>query len=101
MDDEIALLETKNTWQVIKSEMHMHVLRNKWDLKKKMYSSGSIECYKARLVAGGDDQVLGRDYNLTFSAVLDITSGKIILAVERLWKVRARHFDVPISYLEA
>ena len=66
-----------------------------------MNASGSIERYKARLVAGGDDQVLGRDYNLTFAAFLDMTSGKIIHAVARLWNVRARHFDVPSAYLKA
>ena len=89
MDDEIASMETNNTWQVVKREKHMHVLRNKWVIKKKMSGSGSIERYKARPVAGGDDQVFGRDYNLTFAAVMDMTSGKIILAVARLWNVLA------------
>ena len=79
---------------MFKREKHMHVLRNQWILKKKMNGSGSIERYKARLVAGGDDQVLGRYYNLTFAAFLDMTVGQIILAVARLWNVRARHFDV-------
>ena len=32
MDDEIASMKTNNTWQVIKREKHMHVLRNKWVL---------------------------------------------------------------------
>uniref|UniRef100_A0AAV1U4F3 Reverse transcriptase Ty1/copia-type domain-containing protein n=1 Tax=Peronospora matthiolae TaxID=2874970 RepID=A0AAV1U4F3_9STRA len=89
MDDKIALLEKNNTWQVIKREKHMHVIRNKWVFEKKMNGSGSIERYKASLVAEGDDQVLGRDYNLAFTAVLDLTGGKIILAVARLWNVRA------------
>uniref|UniRef100_A0AAV1T0K4 Reverse transcriptase Ty1/copia-type domain-containing protein n=1 Tax=Peronospora matthiolae TaxID=2874970 RepID=A0AAV1T0K4_9STRA len=89
MDDKIALLEKNNTWQVIKREKHMHVIRNKWVFKKKMNGSGSIERYKASLVAGGDDQVLGRDYNPTFTSVLDMTGGKIILAVVRIWNVRA------------
>ena len=45
--------------------------------------------------------MLGRDYNLKFAAVLDMTSGKIIVAVDRLWDVRASHFDVPSAYLKA
>ena len=55
MNYDIASLETNNTWQVVKREKHMHVLRNKWVIKKKMSGSGSIERYKARPVAGGDD----------------------------------------------
>ena len=84
MHDEIASLESNHTWQVIKRANHMHVLHNKWVLKKKMNVIGSIERYKARLLAEGDDLVLGRDYNLKFAAVLDMTSGKIILAVAGL-----------------
>ena len=76
----------------------MHLLRSEWVLKKKKYVNGAVEHYKAHLVAGGDEQVLRRDYNLTFSAVLELTSGKVILAVERSWGIRARHYDVPSAY---
>ena len=72
--EEINSLESNRTWEVVKREKHMHVLRNKWVLKKKMDGSGSVERYKARLVAGGDNQVLGRDYNLTFAAVILVAS---------------------------
>ncbi|POM60031.1 mitochondrial protein, partial [Phytophthora palmivora] len=48
-----------------------------------------------------EPQVLGRDYEMTFSAVLDLTSGKIILAVAHIWKVRAKHYDVPNAYVRA
>ena len=70
-------------------------------MKKKKYGNGTVERYKDRLVAGGDEQVLERDFNLTFSAVLDMTSGKVILVVTRSWGIRARHYDVPSAYLEA
>ena len=53
-------------------------------MRKKKDGNGAVERYKARLVAGGDEQVVGRDYNLTFSAVLNITSVKPILAVASL-----------------
>uniref|UniRef100_A0AAV1U6M1 Reverse transcriptase Ty1/copia-type domain-containing protein n=1 Tax=Peronospora matthiolae TaxID=2874970 RepID=A0AAV1U6M1_9STRA len=51
--------------------------------------------------AGGDDQVLSHDYNLTLLAVLDITSRKVKLEVSRMWGVPARHYDVPSAYLKA
>ena len=98
MHDEIASLESNHTWQVIKRANHMHGLHNKWVLKKKMNVIGSIERYKAILLAEGDDLVLGRDYNLKFAAIFDMTNGKISFAIARLWNVRARHFDVPSAY---
>ena len=61
----------------------MHLLCSKRVLKKTKDGNGAVERYKVRLVAGGDEQVLGRDYNLTFFAVLDMMSGKVILAVAR------------------
>ena len=79
----------------------MHLLRSKWVLKKKKDRNGAVERYKSRLVSGEDEQVLGRYYNLTFSAVLDMTSGKVILAVARSRGIRARHYDVPSAYLKA
>ena len=72
--EDINSLESNRTWEVVKREKHMHLLRNKWVLKKKMDGSGSVERYKARLVARGDNQVLGRDYNLTFAAVILVAS---------------------------
>ena len=48
-----------------------------------MNGHGVIERYKARIVVDGDDQVFGREYNLKFIAVLDMTSGKVLLAADR------------------
>ncbi|EGZ23155.1 hypothetical protein PHYSODRAFT_375094, partial [Phytophthora sojae] len=46
-------------------------------------------------------QEYGVDYTYTFSAVLDMESGKIILVVSHIWKVPARHGDVPGAYVKA
>lgn len=68
---------------------------------KKLNADGSIEIYKARLVACGNEQVLGVNYTLTFAAVLEMTSGKAVLALARIWGVPARHGDVPNAYVKA
>ena len=41
-----------------------------------MGADGKIEQYKVRLVACGNEQVLGTDYNLTFAAVDGYLDGK-------------------------
>ena len=43
----------------------------------------------------------GVDYTYTFSAVMEMISGKVILAVSRIWGVPVRHGDVPSAYVEA
>nr|CCA19290.1 conserved hypothetical protein [Albugo laibachii Nc14] len=72
----------------------------KWVYKIKQHADNSIEWYKARLVARGDELMYGLDYTYTCSAVLEMISSKAILAVSRIWRVPARHGNVPIAYVE-
>ena len=60
-----------------------------------------MEQYKARLVACGIEQVFGRDYNVTFAAVMEMSSVKLILALARIWRVPAQHGDIPNAYVKA
>ena len=69
----------------------MHLLLSKWILKRHKDGDGAIERYKARLVAGGDDRVIERDYNLTYSSLLEMNSGGAMLNAARTWGVGARN----------
>ena len=53
------------------------------------------------MVACGNEQSFGNDYTRTFTAVMDITTGKVILALSQIWGVPARHGDVPNAYVKA
>ena len=80
---EIEALEHNDTWEVVQKPRDAKLLYSKWVYKLKIHADGTIESYKARLVARGDEQVYGVDYRYTSSAVMEMISGKVILAVSR------------------
>jgi hypothetical protein len=53
----------------------------KWVFKRKLKVNGSMDRYKARLLAKGYSQVHGLNYHETFSLVVKIASIRILLAV--------------------
>ncbi|KAE9301204.1 hypothetical protein PF008_g22824 [Phytophthora fragariae] len=78
MEEEIGALEDNETWELMKKPDRVKVLHSKWVFKTKKHADGSVERYKGRLVACGNEQSYGVDYTDTFSAVLDVTTGKVI-----------------------
>ena len=99
--EEIAALEDNEVWRVIKRSPGSNALHSKWFYKTKTGADGELERHKARLVACGNEQVLGVDYNLAFAAVMDISTVKFILALAATWGVPAKHGDIPNAYVEA
>eukprot|EP00644_Phytophthora_capsici_P012595 jgi/Phyca11/112904/e_gw1.23.435.1 len=77
------------------------VLHTKWVFKTKLDAEGAIERFKARLVACGNEQEFGVNYGLTFAAVIEMSSVKVILMLARKWRVPAKHGDVPNAYVKA
>ncbi|POM71675.1 Hypothetical protein PHPALM_11725 [Phytophthora palmivora] len=98
--EEIASLEANNTWKVVKVSPGTARLHSKWVYKKKRDGDGKIQRYKVRLVACGNEQVFGIDYLFTFAAVMELPSGKAVLALARIWRVPAKHGDVPNAYVK-
>ncbi|XP_068647970.1 uncharacterized protein [Aristolochia californica] len=81
MRDELAALETNNTWTVTPLLPDKHTIGCKWVYKIKLNSDGSIERYKARLVAKGYTQQEGLDFVDTFSPVAKLVTVKVLLAL--------------------
>jgi hypothetical protein len=53
MYEEIATLEWTGTWDLVPCPPHVRLITCKWVYKVKTRSGGSLESYKARLVARG------------------------------------------------
>ncbi|XP_074305051.1 uncharacterized protein LOC141639978 [Silene latifolia] len=69
MRQEIKELESNNTWQVVNLPIGKKPIGCKWIYKIKYKADGSVERYKARLVAQGFTQVEGIDFHETFAPV--------------------------------
>ena len=68
----------------------------KWIYKD---SDGSIECYKARLVARGFDQRFGSDYDETFCPVVHLESLRTLFALSTQRGLELHHVNVQTAFL--
>lgn len=80
--DEYDSLLKNNTWSLVdlNREKCPKLVDNKWVFKVKFSANGSVQRYKARLVARGFNQEYGVDYEETFSPVVKYTSIRVLLA---------------------
>ncbi|CAM8990181.1 unnamed protein product [Rhodiola kirilowii] len=81
MEDEIHALQSNNTWQVIPLPQGKNTVSSKWIFRVKRHSDGTIERFKARLVARGFSHEEGLDYNETFAPVVKMTTVRTVLAL--------------------
>lgn len=81
METELAALEANKTWLIVPLPPGKKVVGCKWLFKVKYKVDGSIERYKARLVARGFTQTEGLDYFETFAPVAKMTSVRLLIAL--------------------
>ena len=99
MGAEFNALQQSGTWSLVQPTSNMNILPNKWVFKIKKRSDGTIERYKARLVANGFHQQEGIDYTETFSLVVKHSTIRIILALAVNHKWPIRQLDVQNAFL--
>jgi hypothetical protein len=99
MCEELAALEATRTWDIVPLPPRSVPITCKWVYKVKTRSDGSVDRYKARLVARGFQQAHGRDYDETFAPVAHMTSVRTLIAVAaaRSWKIS--QMDVKNAFL--
>jgi hypothetical protein len=99
MAKEIAALEQTGTWDLVPCPPRVRPITYKWVYKVKTCSDGSLERYKARLVARGFQQEHGRDYDETFAPVAHMTTIHTLIIVASVWGWSISQLDVKNTFL--
>nr|CAD1830248.1 unnamed protein product [Ananas comosus var. bracteatus] len=74
MHEELRALQDNQTWDIVQCPPHVKPIGCKWVYSVKLRSDGTLDRYKARLVALGNRQEYGINYEETFAPVAKMTT---------------------------
>ncbi|CAM8936114.1 unnamed protein product [Rhodiola kirilowii] len=99
MEAEFDALSRNQTWVLVPRPPNTNIIGSRWIFKTKHRPDGTIDKFKARLVARGFTQQQGLDYQETFSPVVKPATIRLVLsiAVSRGWCLR--QIDVDNAFL--
>eukprot|EP00873_Tetraselmis_striata_P028973 jgi/Tetstr1/449237/TSEL_036442.t1 len=98
---ELRSLRARNTFAYARLPVGRHAIGNKWVFKVKANSDGSVNRFKARLVAQGFSQQAGVDYHATFSPVVKLSTLRTCLAVAAARGMHIHQIDIETAFLNA
>ncbi|RVW89807.1 Retrovirus-related Pol polyprotein from transposon RE1 [Vitis vinifera] len=81
MQEEIKALIQNRTWDLVPRPPTANIVGSKWVFKTNLKEDGTIDRYKARLVARGFSQIPGLDFGETFSPVIKHAIIKLIISL--------------------
>ncbi|KAL8155424.1 hypothetical protein AgCh_000710 [Apium graveolens] len=98
MSEEFTALLQNGTWELVPYNSQ-NLIGCKWIFRIKRNPDGSVERYKARIVAKGFHQRVGLDYSETFAPVSKPATVRIILclALSNNWSLR--QLDINNAFL--
>ncbi|KAM2542931.1 hypothetical protein TB2_022311 [Malus domestica] len=99
MEEEMSSMDKNTVWELVDLLFRRETIGNKWVLKIKRKANGSIDKYKARLMAKGYTQQLGVDYEETFFHVVRFASIHLILAIIAQLDLELYQMDAKTTFL--
>lgn len=81
VDLEYEALINNKTWDLVPYKESMYVVTNRWAFRVKHKEDGSVERFKARLVAHGFQHNAGVDYFETYSPVAKPSTIKVVFTL--------------------
>jgi hypothetical protein len=101
IESELQSLSDKNVFEPATCPPNVTPIRCKWVFRKKLHPDGSLDKYKARLVACGYTQKQGIDYSDTFAPVVNSATIKLIFALAAYFNLSSRHADIKTAFINA
>ena len=92
-------LKENEVWDLVELPKGRKAIGSKWVYKVKTGADGSIERYKARLVAQGFSQKYGDDYDETFCLVVRLESLRALIALAVQLGLKLHQVDVTTAFL--
>ena len=99
MEVEMKSLKENEVWDLVELPKDRKAIGSKWVYKVKTGADGSIERYKARLVAQGFSQKYGDDYDETFCPVVRLESLRALIALAVQLGLKLHQVDVTTAFL--
>ena len=99
MESEYLSLLKNNTWDLVPPPEGKNVVGSRWVLKVKRDEDGSVDRFKARLVAQGYSYMKGVDYDEVFSPVARYSSVRSLLALANAQDLEIHQMDVKTAFL--
>ena len=98
MEEMLALL-SNHTWDIVSLPKGKKHVSCRWVYTVKCKSDGSIDRYKARLVAQGYTQTYGIDYHETFAPVAKMNTIRIIISLAVNLDLPLNRYDITNAFL--
>lgn len=99
MQAEYDSILQAGTWTLVPLPPGRKAIGNRWVFKIKHKADGSIDRYKARLVAQGFSQKEGVDFNETFAAVAKFSSIRVLLSIGAYQDLEIDQMDAITAFL--
>ena len=91
-------LISNRTWKLVDLPSGCKTIGCKWVLRKKLKLDGSIDKFKARLVAKSFKQKVDLDFFDTFSPVTRIRPIRLLITIVAIFYVKIHQMDVKTAF---
>ena len=93
IEDELQKLFTLDVWELVDLPSGICAIANKWiySMKDSAKGQAATSREKARLVACGESQIYGVDYDKTYTPFINLVSLRIMLTIPAIQDLDLKH----------